>query len=70
MTADDVPIHGVAPQAKIMAYGVCMNVLSIAGSLLAVMDSVEVTIQRTAAATAVAAERMARRDASVITICA
>ena len=33
MTADDLPIHGVAPQAKIMSYGVCANVLSIVGSL-------------------------------------
>ena len=33
LNADDVPIHGVAPQAKIMAYGVCANALSIVGSL-------------------------------------
>ena len=32
-TADDVPMHGVAPQAKLMVYGVCANVLSIVGSL-------------------------------------
>ena len=34
-----------------------------------VMDSIEVTIRRTAAATAVAARRLARRDARVVTIC-
>jgi len=33
LTEDDLPIHGVAPQAKIMAYGVCLNVLSAVGSL-------------------------------------
>ncbi|HEV8238619.1 MAG TPA: S8 family serine peptidase [Thermoanaerobaculia bacterium] len=33
LNADDVPIHGVAPQAKLMVYGVCANVLSIVGSL-------------------------------------
>ena len=39
------------------------------GRPLAVMDSIEVTIRRTAAATAVAARRLARADASVVTIC-
>jgi len=39
------------------------------GRPLAVMDSIEVTIRRTAAATAVAARRLARSDASVVTIC-
>jgi alanine dehydrogenase len=39
------------------------------GRPLAVMDSIEVTIRRTAAATAVAARRLARRDARVVTIC-
>lgn len=39
------------------------------GSVLALMDSIEVTLQRTAAATAVAAARLARGDASVVTIC-
>jgi subtilisin family serine protease len=33
LNVDDVPIHGVAPQAKLMVYGVCANVLSIVGSL-------------------------------------
>ena len=33
LNADDVVVHGVAPQAKIMAYGVCANALSIVGSL-------------------------------------
>jgi ornithine cyclodeaminase/alanine dehydrogenase-like protein (mu-crystallin family) len=39
------------------------------GSVLALMDSAEVTLQRTAAASAVAAARLARPDAAVITIC-
>ncbi|MGH9579564.1 MAG: ornithine cyclodeaminase family protein [Terriglobales bacterium] len=39
------------------------------GSPLALMDSIEITIQRTGAATAVAAKHLARRDARVATIC-
>ncbi len=39
------------------------------GSPLAVMDSMEVTCRRTAAATAVAAKWLARKDASTVTIC-
>jgi alanine dehydrogenase len=39
------------------------------GRLLAVMDSMEITIQRTAAATAVAAKYLARPDSKVVTIC-
>jgi alanine dehydrogenase len=39
------------------------------GRLLAVLDSMEITIQRTAAATAVAAKCLARKDSSVVTIC-
>jgi ornithine cyclodeaminase/alanine dehydrogenase-like protein (mu-crystallin family) len=39
------------------------------GRALAVMDSIEVTIRRTAAATAVAARHLARPDAHVATIC-
>lgn len=39
------------------------------GVPLAVMDSVEITVQRTAAATAVAARYLARPDAHVVTIC-
>jgi alanine dehydrogenase len=39
------------------------------GSPLAVMDSIEVTIQRTGAATAVAARRLARSDAATALIC-
>ena len=38
------------------------------GRPLAVMDSIEITIQRTGAATAVAAKHLARPDASVVTI--
>jgi alanine dehydrogenase len=39
------------------------------GSVLAVMDSMEVTTRRTAAATAVAAKWLARRDSTTVTIC-
>jgi alanine dehydrogenase len=39
------------------------------GYLLAVMDSIEVTVLRTGAATALAARLLARRDARVATIC-
>jgi alanine dehydrogenase len=39
------------------------------GRPLAVMDSIEVTVRRTAAATAVAAKWLARPDAQVITVC-
>jgi alanine dehydrogenase len=39
------------------------------GYPLAVMDSIEITIQRTGAATALAAARLARTDARVATIC-
>lgn len=39
------------------------------GYPLALMDSMEITMQRTAAATAVAAKYLARRDASSLTIC-
>jgi len=39
------------------------------GSILALMDSAEVTLQRTAAASAVAATRLARPDAATITVC-
>lgn len=38
------------------------------GRLLALLDSIEITILRTAAATAVAAKHLARSDASVVTI--
>jgi ornithine cyclodeaminase/alanine dehydrogenase-like protein (mu-crystallin family) len=39
------------------------------GEPLAVMDSMEVTLRRTAAATAVAARWLARRDAATVTVC-
>lgn len=39
------------------------------GQPLALMDSIEITIRRTGAATAVAARYLARRDATVATIC-
>lgn len=39
------------------------------GRPLAVLDSIEITILRTAAATAVAAKRLARADSSIATIC-
>ena len=39
------------------------------GSLLAIMDSIEVTLRRTAAATALAAHHLARPDSETILIC-
>ena len=39
------------------------------GSPLAVLDSIEVTLRRTAAATALAATRLARPDSAVLAIC-
>ena len=39
------------------------------GYALAVMDSIEITIQRTGAATAVAAKYLGRRDSQTLTIC-
>jgi alanine dehydrogenase len=39
------------------------------GLPLALMDSIEITIQRTGAATAVAARHLARRDSQVATVC-
>ena len=39
------------------------------GRTLAVLDSMEITLKRTAAATAVAAKYLARKDSSVATIC-
>jgi ornithine cyclodeaminase/alanine dehydrogenase-like protein (mu-crystallin family) len=39
------------------------------GRLLAVLDSIEITIKRTAAATAVAARYLARQNSSVVTVC-
>jgi ornithine cyclodeaminase/alanine dehydrogenase-like protein (mu-crystallin family) len=39
------------------------------GALLAVMDSIEITLRRTAAATALAARYLARSDASVLMVC-
>jgi ornithine cyclodeaminase/alanine dehydrogenase-like protein (mu-crystallin family) len=39
------------------------------GRFLALMDSAEVTVTRTAAATAIAAKHLARRDATTLTVC-
>lgn len=39
------------------------------GRVLAIMDSIEITLRRTAAATALAARHLARPDASVLAIC-
>ena len=39
------------------------------GRPLAVLDTIEITLQRTAAATAVAAKHLARRDSETVTIC-
>jgi alanine dehydrogenase len=42
---------------------------AVNGAPLAVMDSVEITILRTGAATAIAAKHLARGDSRVVTIC-
>ena len=42
---------------------------SESGRVLAVMDSIEITILRTAAASAIAARHLARRDASTLLVC-
>ena len=42
---------------------------AIDGRLLALLDSIEITSVRTAAATAVAAKYLARTDAAIVTIC-
>lgn len=39
------------------------------GHALAILDSIEITIQRTGAATAIAAKYLARDDAAVVTLC-
>lgn len=39
------------------------------GALLAIMDSIEVTIRRTAAASALAARVLAKQDARILTVC-
>lgn len=42
---------------------------AVDGALLAIMDSIEVTLRRTAAATALAAHHLARADAATVAIC-
>lgn len=49
--------------------GIVVLVDASTGELLALMDSIELTVQRTGAATAVAAKYLARTDAQVATIC-
>jgi alanine dehydrogenase len=39
------------------------------GALLAVMDSIEITVRRTAAASALAAQHLARKDSQILLIC-
>jgi len=49
--------------------GVVLLYDAVNGSLLAVMDSIEITLKRTAAASALAARDLAREDACSIAIC-
>jgi alanine dehydrogenase len=49
--------------------GVIILCDGISGTPLAVMDSIEITASRTAAATAVAARHLARKQAGVVTVC-
>jgi ornithine cyclodeaminase/alanine dehydrogenase-like protein (mu-crystallin family) len=50
-------------QGAILLFDLCN------GRLLAIMDSIEITLRRTAAATALAARALARRDAVTVAIC-
>jgi ornithine cyclodeaminase/alanine dehydrogenase-like protein (mu-crystallin family) len=52
-----------------MIQGVVIVCDATDGTLLALIDSIEITIIRTGAATAVAAKYLASRDASTVTIC-
>lgn len=49
--------------------GVIVLFDGLSGTPLAIMDSIEITAARTAAATAVAARHLARRTVSVVTVC-
>src|SRR6267142_4863567 len=49
--------------------GLVMLCDGVSGSPLAVMDSIEITIQRTGAATAVAAKYLAKSGSKTVTIC-
>lgn len=49
--------------------GVVLLFDAVAGTPLAIMDSRELTVRRTAAATAVAARWLARADSAVVTVC-
>jgi ornithine cyclodeaminase/alanine dehydrogenase-like protein (mu-crystallin family) len=49
--------------------GVIVLCDAVDGRLLALLDSIEITIQRTGAATAVAAKYLARPESRVVTIC-
>ncbi len=61
----DNPQHRGLPTIQ----GVVLLYDATDGSLLAVMDSIEITLQRTAAASALAARYLARDDATSIAIC-
>jgi alanine dehydrogenase len=62
--SDNPRLHGLPAIQGVIVLCDAQN-----GSPLAVMDSMEVTARRTAAATAVAARWLARKDASTVTIC-
>lgn len=49
--------------------GVIVLFDGVSGTPLAIMDSIEITAVRTAAATAVAAKHLARKSADVVTVC-
>ncbi|HUQ50374.1 MAG TPA: hypothetical protein VM056_06645, partial [Terriglobales bacterium] len=49
--------------------GILLLCDAVNGQPLALMDSIEITIQRTGAATAVAAKHLARKDSSTALIC-
>lgn len=69
-----VKVNGNFPQNKSRfglptIQGAILLCDAIRGFPLALLDSIEITIQRTAAATAIAAKRLARSDSRVATIC-
>jgi alanine dehydrogenase len=60
---------GNGAKGKLAIQGVIYVADASDGTPLAILDSIHITIQRTGAATAVAARYLARRDSSVVTIC-
>ncbi len=60
----DNPSRGLPRIQGVIVFGDATN-----GRPLAILDSIEITVQRTGAATAVAANHLARRDARTLLVC-